>query len=91
MRILLIAGWILLSSGAASAGWDDVMQVLEEASGPEYKIVSDPAETGWIATRKARIESERVRMLGANLETALPRDRSACRESTRAGHILHCD
>jgi len=91
VRILLIAVWILLFSGTASAGWDEVMQVLEEASGPEYKIVSDPAETGWVATRKARIESERVRMLSANLETALPRDRSSCRESTPAGHILHCD
>jgi hypothetical protein len=91
LRILLIAVWILLSSGAASAGWDEVMQVLEEASGPEYKIVSESADTGWVATRKARIESERARMLGANLETALPRDRSACRESTPAGPILHCD
>jgi hypothetical protein len=91
VRYLLIAVWILLSTGAASADWGDVMDTLERASGPRYDIGADPAESGWVATRKARFESERARMRGANLRTEIPRDRNACRESTPGRHAQRCE
>lgn len=69
MRYLLSAVWILLSAGTASAGWDEVMDMLERASGPKYDLGADPAEPEWVATRKARFESERARMRSANLES----------------------
>ena len=85
-----MAVWILLSAGAASAGWDEVMDALERASGPEYDIGADPGEPEWVATRKARFESERARLLGANLRPEIPRDPNSCRESSLAGQLLRC-
>ena len=65
MRYLLLAAWILLSVGAASADWNEVMDTLERAGGPEYDIGADPGESEWVATRKARFESERARKRGS--------------------------
>ena len=91
MRYLLIAAWILLSTGAASANWGDVMKTLERVSGPEYDIGADPGEPEWVATRKARSENARARLRGANLKSETPRDQNSCRESTRPGRILRCE
>jgi hypothetical protein len=91
MRYLLLAVWILLSAGAASAGWDEVMDVLEQASGPEYDIGVDPAAPEWVSTRKARLESERVRMRGANLRSKISRDQDTCRETILSGKALRCE
>jgi hypothetical protein len=91
MRYLLLAGWIFLSAGAASAGWDEVMTTLEQASGPEYDIGADPAEPEWVATRKARFEGERARRRGANFRSEISRDRIACQEPRPAGHLLGCE
>ena len=90
MRYLLIAAWILLSTGAASADWNEVMRTLERVSGPNYDVGTDPGEPEWIATRKARFENERARLRGANLESENPRDQNTCRESTRTGRIPPC-
>ena len=91
MRYLLLAVWILLAAGAASADWDEVLDALERASGPEYDVGADPGESEWVATRKARVEGERARLRGANLRSETPRDRNTCRESALAGHILRCE
>ena len=91
MRYLLLAVWILVSASAASAGWDEVMDALEQASGPEYDIGADPAAPGWVSTRKARFESERLRMRGANLRSKIPRDQDACQETSLSGKALRCE
>ena len=87
MRYLLFAVWILLSAGAASADWDEVVATLERAGGPAYDIGADPGESEWVATRKARFEGERARKHSAEIS----RDRRSCRESTLGGHILRCE
>jgi len=91
VRYLLSAVWILVSAGAASADWGDVMDALERASGPEYEVGADPGEREWVATRQARFEGERARLLGANLSPEIPRDRNSCLESILAGRILRCE
>ena len=91
MRYLLLAVWILLSAGAASADWDEVMATLERAGGPAYDIGADPGESEWVATRKARFEGERARKRSAKHSAEIPRDRKSCRESTLGGHILGCE
>jgi hypothetical protein len=91
VRYLLSAVWILLFAGAASADWNDVMDVLERAGGPEYDIGADPSESEWVATRKARVEGERARLHGANLRSETPRDWNACWESSLAGYIPRCE
>ncbi len=91
MRYLLLAVWIFLSAGAASADWGEVMDALERASGPGYDIGADPGESEWVATRKARFEGERARMRGANLGSEISRDRNSCRKPTLAGAIPRCD
>ena len=87
MRYLLIAVWILLSAGAASADWGDVMDALERAGGPAYDIGADPSESEWVATRKARFERERASERGAEIL----RDRSSCRTSGLDGHNPRCE
>jgi hypothetical protein len=67
------------------------MDTLERASGPKYDIGADPAEPGWVATRKARFESERARMRGAERRSEILRNRSACRESVLGDHSQRCD
>jgi hypothetical protein len=67
------------------------MDVLERASGPKYDLGADPAEPEWVATRKARFESERARMRSANLESETRRDSNACREFTLSGQARRCD
>jgi hypothetical protein len=91
VQLLLFAVWILLSAGSANAGWDEVMDALEQASGPVYDMGADPAEPEWVATRKARFEGERARIRGANLKTDISRDRNGCEESSLAGHGLRCE
>ena len=91
MRYLLLAGWIFLSAGAASAGWDEVMTALEQASGPEYDIGADPAEPEWVATRKARFEGERARKRSAEHRAEILRGQKSCRESMLGGRIRRCE
>jgi len=91
VKYLLLAVWIFLSAGAASAGWDEVMDALERAGGPAYDIGADPGESEWVATRKARFEGERARERSAKHSAEMQRDRKSCRESTLGGHILGCD
>jgi len=86
VNYLLLAVWILLSAGAASADWDEVMDTLERAGGPAYDIVADPGEPDWVVTRKARFEGERARKRSAEISA----DRESCRESTLGGRILRC-
>jgi hypothetical protein len=90
VNYLLLAVWILLSAGAASADWDEVLATLERAGGPAYAIAADPGESEWVATRKARFEGERARKRSAEYSVEIPRDRESCRESTLGGHILGC-
>jgi hypothetical protein len=91
VRYLLVAVWILLSAGAASAGWDEVVNVLERAGGPEYDIGADPGESEWVSTREARFEGELARRRGANLSSEISGDRTSCREPKLAGQALRCD
>jgi len=91
VRYLLLAVGVLLFSDAASAGWDEVMDVLERASGPRYDIGGDPSGREWVATREARFESERARTLVAERRPANLRDRSACPEPALGDQILRCD
>jgi hypothetical protein len=91
VRYLLLAVWILLSAGAASADWGEVMDTLERASGPAYDIGADPGESEWVATRKARFEGELARRRSAVHSAEIPRDRKSCRESMLGGHILRCE
>lgn len=69
MRHLLLAVWILVFAGTASAvfagpasaDWNEVMDALERATrGPRYDVGADPSEPGWVSSRKARLESERA-------------------------------
>jgi len=83
---------MLVSAGAASADWDEVMSALERASrGPAYDIGADPSEPGWIATRKARFENERARIHSADLRAEPRPDPVSCREAGPSGSTLHCD
>jgi hypothetical protein len=91
VRYLLLAAWILLSAGAASADWDEVMAALERAGGPAYDIGADPSESEWVATRKARFERERASERGAKHGAEILRDRNSCQKSTLDGHILRCE
>jgi len=91
VRYLLLAAWILLSAGAASADWNEVMDVLERASGPEYDIGAGPGESEWVATRETRFEGERARMRGANLRSVIPRERDSCRAPTLTGQVSRCE
>jgi hypothetical protein len=61
VRHLLLAVWILVFAGTASADWNEVMDALERATrGPRYDVGADPSEPGWVSSRKARLESERA-------------------------------
>jgi hypothetical protein len=92
VRYLLLAVWIVLSAGAASADWNDVMDVLERAGGAtRYDIGADPAEPVWVATRKARFENERARTRSANLRTGILGDPIACRASSPGGSVSRCE
>ena len=91
MRYLLSAVWILLSAGAASADWDEVMAALERAGGPAYDIGADPSESEWVATRKARFERERASERSAKHGAEILGDRNSCRKSTLGGHIPRCE
>jgi len=92
VRYLLLAVWILVSAGSASADWDEVMSVLERATrGPAYDIGVDPSEPGWVATRKARFDDERGRMRSADPGSESRRDPIPCRASSPADPSLHCD
>ena len=92
MRYLLLAVWIVLSAGAASADWNEVMAVLERAGGgSRYDIGADPAEPEWVATRKARFENERARTRSANLGTGILGDPISCRVSSPGGSVSRCE
>jgi hypothetical protein len=92
VRYLLLAVWIVLSAGAASADWNDVMNVLERAGGgTRYDIGADPAEPGWVATRKARFENERARTRGANLRSGILSDAIACRAPNSGDSVSRCE
>jgi hypothetical protein len=92
VRYLLLAVWILASAGAASADWNEVMNTLERATrGTRYDIGADPSEPGWVATQKARFDSERARRGGADLEAENRPDPVSCRESKPGGSTAHCD
>lgn len=91
MRNLLLAVWILLFAGAASADWDEVVDALERASGPEYDIGADPGESEWVATRKAGMEGERARMRSADFKSEITRERDSCRTPTREGRVSRCE
>lgn len=92
MRYLLLAVWIVLSAGAASADWNEVMDVLERASGgTKYDIGEDPARSEWVATRKARFENERARMQSANLRTGIFDKSISCRVSSPGDSAARCE
>ena len=92
MRYLLLAVWIILSSGAASADWSEVMDTLERASGgTKYDIGADPGRSEWVATRKARSENERARMQSANLKTGILGNPISCRTSSSGGSVSRCE
>jgi len=92
MRYLLLAVWIVLSAGAASADWNDVMNALERAGGgTRYDIGADPAEPEWVATRKARFENERARTSSANLRTGILGDPISCRASSPGDSVSRCE
>jgi hypothetical protein len=67
------------------------MDALERAGGPEYDIGADPGEPEWVATRKARFESERARKRSAEHRAEILSNRNFCRESMLGGHILRCE
>jgi hypothetical protein len=92
VRYLLLAVWMVLSAGAASADWNDVMDVLERAGGgTRYDIGADPAEPVWVATRKARFENERARTRSANLRIGILGDPILCRASSPGGAVSRCE
>ena len=92
MRYLLLAVWIVLSAGAASADWNDVMNALERAGGgTRYDIGADPAEPEWVATRKARFENERARTGSANLGIGILGDPISCRAFNPGGSVSRCE
>jgi hypothetical protein len=67
------------------------MDTLERASGPKYDVGADPGEAEWVATRKARFESERATLRSAEHRAEIPRNRKTCRESTLEAHRLRCE
>jgi hypothetical protein len=92
VRYLLLAVWIVLSAGAASADWNEVMDVLQRASGgTKYDIGEDPARSEWVATRKARFENERARMQSANLRTGILGSPISCRVSRSGDSVSRCE
>ena len=92
MRYLLLAVGMFLSAGAASADWNEVMDVLERAGGgTKYDIGADPGEPEWVATRKARSENERARSLSANLAPGFLGNPAACRTPAPGGPISRCE
>ena len=92
MRYLLLAVGMFLSAGAASADWNDVMDVLERAGGgTRYDIGADPAEPEWVTTRKARFENERARTQSANLRTGIFDKSVSCRVSSPGDSAARCE
>lgn len=80
MRYLLLAVGMFLSAGAASADWNEVMDVLERAGGgTKYDIGADPGRSEWVSTRKARLEDERARMESTDLRIEAPDKSISCR------------
>jgi len=92
VRYLLLAVWFVLSAGAASADWNEVMDTLERASGGmKYDIGADPSEPEGGASRKARFEHERASMRDADLEPQVPGDPIACRVANPSDLISRCE
>jgi len=92
VRYLLLAVWIVLSAGAASADWNEVMDALERASGgTKYDIGADPGRSEWVATRKARFENERARMHSADLRTGILDKSISCRVSSPGDSTARCE
>ena len=92
MRYLLLAVGVFLSAGAASADWNEVMDVLERAGGgTRYDIGADPGRSEWVATRKARLEDERARMESADLRTGISDKAIACRRSSSGDSAARCE
>lgn len=92
MRHLLLAVWILVSAGTASADWDEVMNALERATqGQRYDVGVDPSEPGWVSSHKARLESERALQPGDELGPVRERDPVVCRASGPRHERWHCD
>jgi hypothetical protein len=85
VRTLLLAVWIVLAAGTASADWNEVMAALERAGGgTRYDIGADPGEPDWVGSRAARFESERENARGDDRSTEIPADPVSCR-ATHAG------
>jgi len=92
VRYLLSAVWILLSAGAASADWNEVMEAIERAAGgTAYEIVADPSEPDRVATRKARFEREGAQIRGVDLRSEILRAQIACPEPTLDDTFSSCN
>lgn len=92
MRHLLLAVWILVSAGTASADWDEVMNALERATqGPRYDIGADPSEPRWVSSRQARLETERALQHADDLGPSNERDPVACRALGSRREHPHCE
>jgi len=92
VRYLLLAVGMFLSAGAASADWNEVMDVLERAGGgTKYDIGADPGRSEWVSTRKARLENERARIDSADLKTGTPDQSISCRVSRPGDVAAGCE
>lgn len=92
MRYLLLAVGMFLSAGAASADWNEVMDLLERAGGgTKYDIGADPGRSEWVSTRKARLENERARLDDADLRSGTPDKSISCRASRPGDVAVRCE
>ena len=92
MRYLLLAVWFVLSAGAASADWNEVMDTLERASGgTKYDIGTDPSEPEWVASRKARFQNERASLRGAGLGSEVFGAPISCRAPRSGDPTSRCE
>jgi hypothetical protein len=83
---------MVLFAGAASADWNEVMDVLERASGgTKYDIGAEPGRSEWVATRKARFENERARLDSADLRTGISDKSISCQVSHPGDSTAHCE
>jgi hypothetical protein len=83
---------MVLFAGAASADWNEVMDVLERASGgTKYDVGAKPGRSEWVATRKARFENERARLYSADLRTGISDESISCGSLRSADSAARCE